>query len=256
MSLKALIFDVDGTVADTEEVHRQAFNAAFLEMELWWNWSAGEYMELLKISGGPERIARYVDGLKVDAAEKKRLTGLVPAIHRVKTRLYHDLISGGRAPIRRGVVRLMKEARAGGLQLALAATSSTSNIEALVSASLARDAIGWFGVIASVDQVAARKPAPDLYLRVASQMRVSPADCVVFEDSANGVRAAKAAGMVTIATPSRWTATQDFSEADLVLYSLGDADEPLDPVTARAIGARELGLAQVIALHSRAEQAA
>jgi HAD superfamily hydrolase (TIGR01509 family) len=256
MSLKALIFDVDGTVADTEEVHRQAFNAAFLEMELWWNWSAGEYMELLKISGGPERIARYIDGLKVDAAEKRRLAGLVPAIHRVKTRLYHELISGGRAPVRRGVVRLMNEARAGGLALALAATSSTSNIEALVSASLGRDALGWFGVIASVDQVAARKPAPDLYLRVAAQLRVSPAECVVLEDSANGVRAAKAAGMVTIATPSRWTATQDFSAADLVLYSLGDAGEPLDPVTARAIGASELGLAQVIALHSRAKQAA
>lgn len=256
MSLRALIFDVDGTVADTEEVHRQAFNAAFLEMELWWNWSAGEYIELLKISGGPDRIAHYIAGLKIDQSEKERLTGMVPALHRVKTRIYYDLISGGRAPVRRGVVRLMREARAAGLELALAATSSTSNIEALVSASLEREVLGGFSVISSADQVAARKPAPDLYLRVAAQLRVSPEDCVVFEDSANGVRAAKAAGMTVIATPSRWTATQDFSEADLTLYSLGDAAEPLDPVTAQAIGASQLGIAQVAALHSRATQAA
>lgn len=256
MNLKALIFDVDGTLADTEDVHRQAFNAAFAEMELWWNWSAGEYMELLKISGGPERIARYIDGLKIEPAEKQRLLAQIPAIHRVKTRLYHEMISAGHAPVRPGVVRLIKEARAAGLQVAAAATSSTSNIEALVSSSLGRDALGWFAVIASVDQVPNRKPAPDLYLRVASQLRVAPQECVVFEDSANGVRAARAAGMVTIATPSRWTVTQDFSGAHLVLYSLGDASEPLDPVTARSLGATELGLAQVAALHARAFQAA
>jgi len=256
MTLRALIFDVDGTVADTEEVHRQAFNAAFLEMELWWNWSAGEYIELLKVSGGPERITHYIARLKIGQSEKERLTGLVPAIHRVKTRIYYELISGGRAPVRRGVVRLMREARAAGLEVALAATSSTSNIEALVSASLEHEALGGFSVITSADQVAAKKPAPDLYLRVASQLRVSPEDCVVIEDSANGVLAAKAAGMVAIATPSRWTATQDFSAADLTLYSLGDAGEPLDPVTARSLGAPELGIAQVVALHARAMQAA
>ncbi len=256
MTLKALIFDVDGTVADTEEVHRQAFNAAFLEMGLWWNWGAGEYMDLLKISGGPDRITHYIERLPADDAEKKRLAGMVPAIHRVKTQLYHELISSGSSQIRRGVLRLMKEARESGVALALAATSSTSNVEALVSASLGREVLGWFGAIASADQVENRKPAPDLYQRVAAQLRISPESCVVIEDSANGVQAAKAAGMVTIATPSRWTATQDFTGADLVLYSLADDDEPLDPVTARKIGAPRLGLEQVRALHARAMQAA
>lgn len=256
MNLRALIFDVDGTLADTEDVHRQAFNAAFAEMELWWNWSAGEYIELLKISSGPERLTRYIEGQKLAPAEKERLLAKVPAIHRVKTRLYHEMISAGHAPIRTGVVRLIQEARAAGLQVALAATSSTSNIEALVSSSLGRDALGWFAVIASVDQVPNRKPAPDLYLRVASQLRVSPQECVVFEDSTNGVRSARAAGMVTIATPSRWTATQDFSDAHMSLYSLGDPIDPLDPITSRSLGASQMGLAQVAELHARALKAA
>lgn len=256
MNLKALIFDVDGTIADTEDVHRQAFNAAFAEMELSWNWDAPGYVELLKISSGPERLTRFIEGLKIDPEEKRRLLAQVPAIHRVKTRLYHEMISAGHAPVRAGIVRLIQEARAAGLQVAAAATSSTSNIEALVSSSLGREALGWFAVIASVDQVPNRKPAPDLYQRVASQLRVSPQECVVFEDSTNGVRAARAAGMVVVATPSRWTATQDFSSAHMSLYSLGDPNDPLDPITSRSLGASQLGLAQVIALHARALQAA
>jgi len=257
MTLQALIFDVDGTLADTEEVHRQAFNAAFLAMDLWWNWGAGEYMELLKVSGGPERIAHYVSRLDVPAQEKKRLAGLVPAIHREKTRLYHELISGGRAPLRTGVLRLLNEARAAGLRLALAATSTTANVEALVSAMLGPKALGWFSAVASADNVAHKKPAPDLYQRILGTLRLPAAACVAIEDSENGVRASKAAGLYTIATPSRWTTTQDFAEADLVLYSLGDPDAPLDPVTAKAIGAPQLGLGQIAALHAaRAARAA
>ncbi|MGA8049817.1 MAG: HAD-IA family hydrolase [Burkholderiales bacterium] len=250
MTLQALIFDVDGTIADTEEVHRQAFNAAFLAMDLWWNWGAGEYMELLKVSGGPERIAHYVAHLAVPEAERKRLAGLVPSIHREKTRLYHELISGGRAPLRGGVLRLMNEARAAGLRLALAATSTTANVEALVSATLGPKALGWFSAVASADDVAHKKPAPDLYQRILGTLRLPAGGCVAIEDSENGVRAAKSAGLYTIATPSRWTTTQDFSEADLVLYSLGDPDAPLDPVTAKAIGAPQLGLRQIQALHA------
>ncbi|MDH4189054.1 MAG: HAD-IA family hydrolase [Betaproteobacteria bacterium] len=248
--MQALIFDVDGTIADTEEVHRQAFNAAFLEMELWWNWGASEYMELLKISGGPARIEHYVAGLGVAAAEKRRLLGLVPGIHRVKTRIYHELISGGRAAARPGVMRLIREAREAGLKLALASTSSTSNIEALVSSSFGGKLLGDFDAIASADEVSHKKPAPDLYLRIAAQLRVAPADCLVIEDSENGVRAAKAAGMTVVATPSRWTATQDFSAADQVLYSLGDPGAPLDAVTAKSLGATEVGVGQLRALHA------
>ena len=224
MTLQALIFDVDGTIADTEEVHRQAFNAVFLAMDLGWNWSEDDYMELLKVSGGPERLAHYISRLRVSPAERQRLTGLVPAIHREKTRQYYELISDGRAVARPGVARLMIEAREAGLKLALAATSTTANIEALVSTVLGPKALGWFSAVASADEVAQKKPAPDLYRRIVGTLRVPADACVAIEDSANGVLAAKAAGLYTIATPSRWTASQDFSQADLVQPSL---DEPL-----------------------------
>ena len=242
MTLQALIFDVDGTIADTEEVHRQAFNAAFLAMDLQWNWSAGEYMELLKVSGGPERIAYYVAHLDVAQADRKRLAGLVPSIHREKTRLYHELISGGRAPLRPGVRRLIDEARAAGLRLALAATSTAANVEALVSAVLGPKALGWFSAVASADDVPHKKPAPDLYLRILGTLRLPASECAAIEDSENGVRAARAAGLFTVATPSRWTATQNFSAAELVQPSL---DEP------------QLALARIAALHAaRASRAA
>lgn len=242
MTLQALIFDVDGTIADTEEVHRQAFNATFLAMDLGWNWGEPEYMELLRVSGGPERIAHHISRLRLSADEKRRLAGLVPAIHREKTRLYYELISDGRAAARPGVMRLVNEAREAGLKLALAATSTTANVEALVTAVLGAKALGWFSAVASADEVAQKKPAPDLYRRIIGTLRVPADACVAIEDSANGVLAAKAAGLYTIATPSRWTATQDFSPADLVQTSL---DEP------------PLGLARIAALHAaRATRAA
>ncbi len=242
MTLQALIFDVDGTIADTEEVHRQAFNAAFLAMDLGWNWSEAEYMALLRVSGGPERLAHYVASLKASPAEKQRLGGLVPAIHREKTRLYYELISDGRAAARPGVARLMNEAREAGVKLALAATSTTANVEALVGAVLGPKALGWFDAVASADEVAQKKPAPDLYRRIVGTLRVAADACVAIEDSANGVLSAKAAELYTIATPSRWTATQDFSQADLVQPSL---DKPL------------LGVQRIAALHAaRATRAA
>jgi beta-phosphoglucomutase-like phosphatase (HAD superfamily) len=242
MTLQALIFDVDGTIADTEEVHRQAFNATFLAMDLDWNWSEAEYMALLEVSGGPERLAHYISSLRLNLDEKRRLVGLVPAIHREKTRLYYELISDGRAAARPGVARLMNEAREAGVKLALAATSTTADVEALVNTVLGPKALGWFGAVASADEVAQKKPAPDLYRRIVGTLRLAADACVAIEDSANGVLAAKAAGLTTIATPSRWTATQDFSQADLVQPSL---EEP------------PLGLQRIAALHAaRATRAA
>ena len=192
-------------------------------------------MELLKVSGGPERLAHYISRLRVSPAERQRLTGLVPAIHREKTRQYYELISDGRAVARPGVARLMIEAREAGLKLALAATSTTANIEALVSTVLGPKALGWFSAVASADEVAQKKPAPDLYRRIVGTLRVPTDACVAIEDSANGVLAAKAAGLYTIATPSRWTAPQDFSQADLVQPSL---EEP------------PIGLERIVALHA------
>ncbi len=253
MRLEALIFDVDGTLADTEETHRQAFNAAFLQFELGWEWSPQQYAELLVVSGGKERIVHYIGSLPVPAAETARLRQLVPAIHRVKTRLYGELIADGRSPPRPGVARLLREARMAGLKLAIASTTTGANAQALVRRHFGGAAIGGFDAIACGDQVDAKKPAPDIYRLALATLRVPGAACVAFEDSANGLAAAKAAGLYTVVTPCRWTLGQDFSGADLLLPTLGEPDQPLDPaIAARIGGAPCLGLAQLEALRARA----
>jgi len=227
MSLQALIFDMDGTLIDTEELHRQAFNAAFIEMGLFWDWGPHLYAELLAVSGGAERLRHYVASLPVDAAERNRLLGLVPGIHRTKTTIYRDLVAAGRLPLRPGMVRLLGEARAASLRLAIAATSSSENVTALLAATLGAAALPWFDAIVSVDMVSQPKPAPDLYQRVLGALHLPASACVAFEDSANGVRAAKAADLITVGVPSRWTMEQDLSAADLVVPVLDALASPL-----------------------------
>jgi HAD superfamily hydrolase (TIGR01509 family) len=225
MTLKALVFDFDGTIADTEETHRQAFNYAFVRFGLGWEWTKPMYRELLKVSGGKERIAHYVSTLRVPAADKARLARLVPAIHAAKTELYVELVGDGRCPLRPGIERLLDEACGRALQIAIASTSSLASINAL----LGRQVAGRcrFTAIACAEHVEAKKPAPDVYRLALAMLGRGAERCVAFEDSANGLRAAKAAGLYTIVTPSQWTEGDDFGEADLVLPHLGDAGHPL-----------------------------
>jgi HAD superfamily hydrolase (TIGR01509 family) len=252
MTLEALIFDVDGTLADTEETHRQAFNAAFIQFELWWDWSPQQYAELLSTSGGKERIARYIDTLEVAESERARLRQLVPAIHREKTRLFTELIADGRAKLRPGVARLIREAKQAGVRLALASTTTGANVEALIASNLGQDAYRDFAVIACGDQVETKKPAPDIYNLALGALGLPPAACVAFEDSGNGVQAAKAAKLYTVVTPTIWTATQDFRGADLLLHSLGDPRAPVDAAAQERIGGKWLTLAALTRLHAAA----
>jgi len=250
MTLRALIFDVDGTLADTEEAHRQAFNGAFREHGLGWEWSQDVYAGLLWVTGGKERIDRYVDSLRVAPAEKGQLKRLVPQIHATKTRIYARLVGMGNVALRPGIVRLIAEARTAGVRLAIASTTTPANLSALVTATLGSAAISWFDAIATGDVVPNKKPAPDIYLKALASLNLPPERCVAFEDSEIGVRAAKGAGLFTVATPTRWSEAQDFGAADVVLPSLGDPDNPLDEASETRIGAKFLGLAQLRALHS------
>lgn len=250
MSIKALIFDVDGTIADTEETHRQAFNAAFIEHGLEWDWSRSAYAELLRTSGGKERLAVYIDSLAAPPREKARLKRLVQLVHATKTRIYGELIADGRAPLRAGVARLIGEARAAGLRLGIASTTTSTNVAALIGAQFGAGAWNWFEALACGDVVPQKKPAPDIYLRALGMLRLPAEACVAFEDSVNGLQSAKAAGLYTVITPTQWSEGQDFRGADLLLPGLGDADAPLDLHSARLAGGPYLTLERLQQLHA------
>src|SRR5450755_1165534 len=144
MSIEALIFDVDGTMADTEEAHRTAFNLAFGQFRLGWKWSRSEYRELLRTNGGKERLAAYIAGLSLSPAERKRCTDLLPEIHAEKTRFYSSVVSDGAVPLRDGVERLLDEALTAGCRLAIASTTTAVNVDALLQSTLGRRGLEVF----------------------------------------------------------------------------------------------------------------
>lgn len=227
MRLDALIFDVDGTLADTEEAHRTAFNLAFEQLGLSWKWTRADYRRLLTTTGGKERIARHIASLDLSEADRADLGTRIPQIHAIKTRLYSAVVRDGAVPLRTGVARLLDEAAAAGCRLAIASTTTAANVDALLHATLGTRALDLFGVIACGDQVAAKKPAPDIYLLAMQHLGVRAEHAIAFEDSDNGLRAAQAAGLWTVVTPTYWSEDHDLSDADLLLPHLGEPAIPL-----------------------------
>jgi HAD superfamily hydrolase (TIGR01509 family) len=203
MTVEALIFDVDGTLADTEEAHRTAFNRAFERLHLGWSWSRAEYRELLDVTGGKERIAAYIGMLPIGASERARLLGSVPAIHDEKTRFYTRVVRDGGIALREGIERLIAEAIDAGCRLAIASTTTPANVDALLTSTLGSRGVDLFNVIACGDQVRAKKPAPDIYRLVLSTLGLAPQQAVAIEDSVNGLRSAQAARLWTLVTPGR-----------------------------------------------------
>lgn len=227
MAIEALIFDVDGTLADTEEAHRVAFNLAFERHRLGWTWSRDEYRQLLEVTGGKERIASYIDLLPLGTTERKQLLGLVPALHADKTRFYTAAVQDGGLGLREGVSRLIDEALEHGCRLAIASTTTAANIHALLTATLGSRGLDLFSVIACGDQVRAKKPAPDIYQLALATLGLQPERALALEDSVMGLRAATGAGLWTLVTPTYWTQGGDFSAAGLVLPRLGEPHAPL-----------------------------
>jgi len=224
MPLEALIFDVDGTLAETEELHRQAFNEAFHAFGLDWVWPRDLYRELLGVTGGRERILHYIDHYAPAGGAAARAK--VSEMHADKTVRYVKLIRAGDVAPRPGVRRLIAEAHDAGLRLAIATTTRPGNVEALLGAMIGREALSWFSVIAAGDIVPAKKPARDIYDYALRELDCAASACVAFEDSANGVRAARQAGLAVVATPSFFLSADDVSESASVLSDLGEPGRP------------------------------
>jgi HAD superfamily hydrolase (TIGR01509 family) len=227
MDLRALIFDVDGTIAHTErDGHRVAFNRAFSDIGLDWNWGEELYGELLAVAGGKERIAHYVGCFRPEWQPRTGRAAAIADIHRVKTEHYERLVQEGSVPLRPGVLRLITEARHGGVRLAIATTTSRRNVNALLDYCFPAALSSCFDVIVTGDEVGIKKPSPDVYQHVLRELKLTPRDVIAIEDSENGLRAAQAAGIGTLITTNGYSIDQNFEGAMAITSGLGENAEP------------------------------
>jgi HAD superfamily hydrolase (TIGR01509 family) len=219
---RALIFDVDGTLAETEEIHRRAFNETFAYFDLGWEWSIALYKDLLGVAGGKERIRQFV---RLNAGCWNDISdGEIAELHRFKTARYTQLVASGACSLRPGVTDAIHAAAVRGQRLAIATTTSRHNVEALFSATLGKDGTTLFSAIVAGDEVRQKKPAPDVYLKVLSLLETSNHECLAIEDSGNGFVAASRAGIPALITRSTYFRDDEFNGAFAVIDSLDDLD--------------------------------
>jgi HAD superfamily hydrolase (TIGR01509 family) len=226
MALKALIFDVDGTLADTEMAHMAAFNYAFEAAGLTWLWDLETYTELLEVSGGKERIRHYWNqrpdrGVQVS---EERIDSIIPELHATKTARYEEMVACGDVAMRPGVLELIEAAKSAGLKLAIATTTTPANIEALLSHAMGDDWQETFTVVENAVTAPNKKPDPSVYLQALERLGLSAAEAIAIEDTNNGLRAAKGAGLATVITPNEFSKHHDFTGADLIVPTLSDVN--------------------------------
>lgn len=222
MTIKAIIFDVDGTLADTEDAHRIAFNKAFAENGLDWNWDVALYDKLLKVTGGKERIKYFVSDFLTGYTQPDNFDDFVKHLHKTKTAHYTAMLREGMIPLRPGIKQLITDARAAGITLAISTTTSPENVAGLLEVGLGRDWESYFAANGCGDIVPHKKPAPDIYLWVLDKLGLPASDCIALEDSYNGLRSALAAGIKTYVTTNPYTHRHDFDGAARVFDDLGD----------------------------------
>lgn len=237
--LKMVIFDVDGTLAETErDGHRLAFNRAFNDANLNWLWDEDLYEKLLVISGGKERIRYFLNDFHSDFRYKGNIDDFITDLYAAKTKHYVALLESNKIGLRPGVARLINEIRQAGLGLAIATASTSENVNALIKNTLSDQALDWFACIATGDNVITKKPAPDIFISCLQQLGLSADECLVIEDSAHGVIASRAANIPTIVTLNHYTQNDDFSGAISVFDHLGEPDRPCNVIAGHVINTK------------------
>lgn len=229
--LKALIFDVDGTLAETEELHRLAFNQMFENEGLPWHWSRDDYRDLLRVTGGKERIRHYAG--KIHPAVRFNDAEII-RMHNDKSCIYQERMSSSPPAARPGVVRLIDEAHSQGIKLALATTTSRKNADDLLDILLPAATAMAFTVRVCGEDVKAKKPDPQVYSLALKSLGVDAAEAVAFEDSVAGLQSANAAGLRTIVTPALYTSHHNFSAAASLCSDLGEQGVPHKSLAGKA----------------------
>jgi len=253
-TLKALLFDVDGTLADTEaDGHRVAFNKAFAEADLDWEWDIELYGKLLAVTGGKERIKFYVEDFLTNFTPKngEDFQPFAANLHKRKTSFYLEMLQQGEIPLRSGVKRLLSEAREAGLRLGIATTTTPENVTYLLTSTLGEESLTWFEVIAAGDIVPAKKPAADIYQYAMDKMGISVEETLAFEDSENGILSSNGAGLRTIITTNSYTTNHDFADALIVLNQMGEEGQPFNVLEGDAGNHQQLTVALLQELHAR-----
>ena len=251
--LQAVIFDVDGTLAETErDGHRVAFNQAFAEFGMNWHWTPDEYATLLGIAGGKERMRHYAARCAPHLLPQRGFSDQVARVYRRKSEIYSHIALGGSIPLRPGIRRLMTELRAAGIRLAIATTTAHASLNSLIVANFGCPMESLFEVIGAGDQVPNKKPAPDIYAWVLKRLGLTATACLAVEDTHIGLYAARCAGLQTIVTPSEYSAGENFSGALTVVASLGEPDAPARHIAGATLSQTHVNLEQVQNWHATA----
>ncbi len=242
MNLKALLFDVDGTLAESEDIHREAFNAAFREFGVSWHWDRAIYREILPIGRGRERIRHYVERSDPETAQRPDFYGYVDAMYNAKRRAYAEMLADRGVWVRPGVWRLLNECRDAGMRLAICSAASEYSLRQVFENGLGMDVFDWFEVVGHGDLVSASKPAPDIYSWVLGEMALPPQACLAIEDSPQGLRSSLAAGVAAVVSVSKYFEGEDFPGAVAVVSNLGEPDRPFELLSGDARGRRYIDL--------------
>lgn len=225
-TLKAIIFDVDGTLANTEETHRQSFNSAFEEFGLDYHWSVEDYTGLLSISGGRERILSFLQSRDHAIRSDLSLRNFARRLHKRKSEIYREKLVAGHIGLRSGVRRLIDEARMHNIKIGIATATSHANVETLLKYNMGDDALSEFDAIVTSDLVKDKKPSPVVYQFAIAELGLTPEYCIAIEDSTNGNLSALAASLKTLITTHSFTCNNDFTGASLVVDHLGEPEQP------------------------------
>ncbi|PCI39551.1 MAG: hypothetical protein COB46_08650 [Rhodospirillaceae bacterium] len=209
--MKALIFDVDGTLADTEDAHRKAFNDAFVQFKFDWNWDQALYKKLLKVTGGKQRIRFFLEDHDPNFLKQDKIDDLILSLHQTKTKYFIERLQNGQVPLRPGIEDLINEARAQGLTIAIATTTTPINVRTLLSVNLGEESLDWFACIGDGGVVPILKPEPDVYNWVLDKLGLKAHETLSLEDSRNGLVASQRANIPCLVVTNDYTEGQDFT---------------------------------------------